>query len=75
MKTIACEALVAFTEFVPSFGQVHGDPDSSLKEAQKPEVPVGAIAKLVDEGRIKAPKGFKAEEAEEAPAADEQAPA
>jgi hypothetical protein len=74
MKTIACKALVAFTEFVPSYGQVHGDPESSLKEAQKPEVPVSAIAKLVDEGRIEAPKGFKAADAEEAPA-EEQAPA
>lgn len=75
MKTIACEALATFTRFVPDYGQVHGDPESSLKEAQKPEVPVSAVAELVDAGFIKAPKGFKAAEAEEAPAADEQAPA
>jgi hypothetical protein len=73
MKTIACKALVAFTQFVPDYGQVHGDPDSSLKEAQKPEVPVSAIQQLADEGRIEAPKGFKADSADEAPA-EEAAP-
>lgn len=70
MKTVACKALVAFTQFVPEYGQVHGDPDSSLKQAKTPEVPVSAIQQLADEGRIELPKGFKPEAEEEAPVAE-----
>jgi hypothetical protein len=66
MKTIACRALVAFTQFVPGYGQVHGDPGSSLKEAKNPDVPESVIQQLADEGRIEAPKGFKVTEGEAA---------
>ena len=56
METIKCKALVAFTHHVPGFGQVHGDPDN--KKAKTPDVPVNAVAWLVEHGRIEEPKNF-----------------
>lgn len=80
MKTITCTALVEFTRFVEGYGQVVGAPESSLKEAQRPEVPASAVAQFVKDGLVKAPKSWTdAQAAEaEAPAADpttDQAPA
>ncbi|WP_417615311.1 hypothetical protein [Parasphingorhabdus sp.] len=49
-----CKALRAFTEFVPGYGMVHGDPDS--KDNKMPEVPNKAIDKLVGEDKIEAPE-------------------
>lgn len=64
METIACKALVAFTQFVPEYGQVHGDPDSSDKEARNPKVPTDFVKKFADSGFVALPKNFKADEAE-----------
>jgi hypothetical protein len=74
METIACKALKAFTQFVPDYGQVHGDPENSSKDAQKPLVPVTLVAALAEQGLIEMPKGFKVEE-EAAEPVEEQAPA
>lgn len=57
-ELITCTALVAFTRYVSGHGMVHGDPDSTLKAAKKPQVPPHAVQSLVDEGLIKAPKSF-----------------
>lgn len=73
-ETIKCVATAEFTRFVEGFGIVVGAPESTLPEAKNPLVPVKAIAGFVAEGLIKAPKGFDAEVAAEAPAG-EQAPA
>lgn len=54
-----CTALRAFTEFVPGFGQVHGDPDS--KDNKMPNVPNGVIDKLVGEDKIEAPEAVAPE--------------
>ncbi len=67
MNTVKCTALVAFTHFVPGYGQVHGDPANSNPLAQAPEVPESAVQQLVDEGKISAP--------EAAPEATKSAPA
>ncbi len=75
METIACKALVTFTQFVPEYGQVHGDPDNSLKKAKRPLVPVSHIVKFAEEGFIELPKGFKVEEEPAGAPADDQAPA
>lgn len=76
MKTIACVAAREFTAFVEGYGLVVGAPESSLEEARKPKVPEHAVARFVEEGLVKAPKGFAKAEAADAPApADDQAPA
>jgi hypothetical protein len=56
MRTIRCIALVAFTQFVPGFGQVHGDPDSSDERAQFPMVPEVMIEMLVEADKIDVPE-------------------
>lgn len=53
-----CKALRAFTEFVPGYGQVHGDPDSN--DNKMPKVPNKAIDKLVGEDKIEAPEAESA---------------
>jgi hypothetical protein len=75
METLACKALVAFTQFVPDYGQVHGDPDNKLKEAQNPLVPTSHIVKFADQGLIEIPKRFKVEEEVVVASADDKAPA
>lgn len=57
-ETVKCKALVAFTHFVSGYGMVHGDPDSSDKAANSPEVPVDEVAGFVAREQVKAPKGF-----------------
>lgn len=57
-KTIACKALKSFAHFVEGHGIVIGDPESSLPEAKKPEVPVSAIETLIANKSIAAPKGW-----------------
>lgn len=75
MKTIACLALREFTVFVEGYGQIVGAPESSLPEAQKPAVPEHAVGRLVADGLVKAPKGWKAAEPEPEPEpAQEPAP-
>lgn len=59
MSAINCTAIMAFTRFVSGYGMVHGDPDN--KDAKKPAIPEHAIARLVEDGLIKAPKGFQVE--------------
>ena len=59
MSAINCTALMAFTRFVSGYGMVHGDPDN--KDAKKPLIPEHAIARFVEDGLIKAPKGFQTE--------------
>jgi len=46
---VRLKALTAFTQFVPSIGQVHGDPDN--KDAQFVEVPEGVADFLVEYGK------------------------
>lgn len=58
VETVKCKALVAFTRYVSGYGQVHGDPDSKLKAAVTPEVPVEAVTRFVEDGFVAAPKGF-----------------
>ncbi|WP_066112345.1 MULTISPECIES: hypothetical protein [unclassified Blastomonas] len=67
MKLIRCMALRAFTQFVPGFGQVHGDPDNQDEAVQFPMVPESHVDLLVDEGKIEAP--------EDEPVAPEPVPA
>lgn len=57
-ETVKCVAIACFTQFVPEYGMIHGDPDSSDKKAKEPIVPDHVIARLVENGFIKAPKGF-----------------
>lgn len=59
IKTIKCAALMAFTQFVPGYGMVHGDPDN--EGASEPEVPVTYIEQLEREGRIEPPAGWAGE--------------
>lgn len=83
METIACKALVAFTQFVPGYGQVHGDPESSDEAARNPKVPVHYVDLIAANGGVEAPEGFVYDpepaehaqlepEPESAPAADEK---
>lgn len=58
METVACKALKAFTQFVPDYGQVHGDPESTLKEAKTPLVPVSMVEAFADQGFVALAKGF-----------------
>lgn len=74
VKTIVCVALKEFTRFIEGHGMVVGAPESTLDEAKKPEVPVKAVAGLVAEGLIKAPKGFNADEVDDEAPASEEAP-
>lgn len=59
MKTIRCVALVAFTQFVAHYGQVHGNPDAD--DAREVDVPVDLVDQLVAEGKIAAPDDTVAE--------------
>ncbi len=65
MKAITCTALVEFTRFVEGFGQVVGAPESSLKEARRPEVPANAVAQFVKDGLVRPPKSWVDPDAEE----------
>lgn len=56
VDTTVCKALRAFTEFVPGYGQVHGDPNS--KDSKKPKIPNYVIDKLVAEDKIEKPRGW-----------------
>lgn len=69
VETVKCKALVAFTQFVSGYGMIHGDPDSTDKAANNPEVPVDEVAGLVARELVKAPKGFL-EDREEVAAAE-----
>jgi hypothetical protein len=51
-EKIKCVALAVFTRFVEGYGQVHGDPESSLDEAVNPLVPVGSVASFVRDGLV-----------------------
>lgn len=62
MTLVKCIALMAFTQFVPGYGQVHGDPDNS--EAKEPEVPFDFVQKLIEENKVEAPDGWNAVEPE-----------
>lgn len=53
MDTIECKALRVFTQFIPGYGQIHGNPDA--KDAAKVRVPVDAVDTLVLEGKIEEP--------------------
>jgi len=57
MNLIPCKALRAFTQFVPGFGQVHGDPDNQDERVSFPQVPESYVQFLADEGKIEAPEG------------------
>lgn len=61
MKLIRCMALRAFTQFVPGFGQVHGDPDNQDERVSFPEVPESYVQFLADEGKIEAPSATVAD--------------
>jgi hypothetical protein len=54
MALIKCKALRVFTDFVPKFGMVHGDPDGSSERARFPSVPEDVAAKFVLEGKVEA---------------------
>jgi hypothetical protein len=54
METVACKALEVFVESIPNYGMVVGNPDD-----KSVNVPEKLVERLVDEGKIKAPKGFK----------------
>ena len=56
METVSCKALMAFTHYVPDYGQVHGDPEN--EEAKTVNVPLVAVKMLVEDGRIAKPKGL-----------------
>lgn len=71
-ELIKCKAKTEFTVFVEGHGMVVGAPESTLPEAKNPMVPAGAVQRLIDEGKVHAPKGWKSAD-EEAPA--EEAPA
>lgn len=66
IETIACKALRSFTQFVPGYGQVHGDPDNS--EATDPLIPVTYIDHLIFEDKIEEPAGWTDRKAAEAAA-------
>ena len=59
MTTVTAAAKVAFTHYVPGYGQVHGDPKGS-KQAKKPTVPESVVGLLIERGFITKPKGWKA---------------
>lgn len=59
LETIKCTAKEAFTEYVSGHGMVHGDPNSSDKNARTPNVPIIAVERLVEAGSIAMPRGFK----------------
>lgn len=61
MNLIRCQALRAFTQFVPGFGQVHGDPDNQEEAVQFPMVPESHVQFLANEGKIEAPECLDAE--------------
>ena len=73
METVTCKATGVFTKFVEGYGQVHGDPDSSLKAATNPEVPEHVVQELVDAGLVTLADGSKPKKAKAA--AEEEAPA
>jgi len=49
-KLVKCKALVACTEFVAGFGQVHMNPDDP--DHAEVEIPAEAVARLVDDERV-----------------------
>ncbi len=61
-ELIECTALVAFSRFVSGHGIVHGDPEN--KKAVKVSIPAHAVQNFVDDGFVKAPKGFEAPKSE-----------
>ncbi len=69
LETIKCTAKEAFTEYVSGHGMVHGDPNSSDKNARAPMVPLIVVERLAEAGSIAMPKGFTG--ASEDDAADE----
>jgi hypothetical protein len=58
LETIKCTAKEAFTEYVSGHGMVHGDPNSSDKNARAPMVPLIVVERLAEAGSIAKPKGF-----------------
>lgn len=56
MNLIRCQALRAFTQFVPGHGQVHGDPDNQDEAVQFPMVPESYVNHLAGEGKIQHPE-------------------
>lgn len=52
MECRKVRALTTSTEFVPGYGQVHFDVDSEDESKSHPMMPVGVIARLVEEQKI-----------------------
>jgi hypothetical protein len=52
MEKIACKALRDFTQFVPGYGMVHGDPNNSDPQVKHPDIPVTVLDLLKEEGKV-----------------------
>lgn len=52
MPMVKTKALVAFTEFVQGYGQVHGNPDGSSDDARFPKFPEHVAERLAAEKRV-----------------------
>ena len=83
-QTLKCAALSCFTRFIPGYGQVHANPESSIEADHFVELPEGHALMLADEGLIELPEGQASDaeivaevpadpapEVEQAPAVDE----
>lgn len=51
MKIIDCTALRAFTQYVPEYGMVHGNPDS--EDSKNVGVPETVLALLIEEEKVR----------------------
>jgi hypothetical protein len=51
-ETVNCKAVMAFVHYAPDFGMIVGNPSDENKAAKFPEVPVGQIRYLVEQGYI-----------------------